>query len=353
MPPGWDQTPRTPAASPTDGFAWPPGNNVVISANSQHHGVLERNRFPPDLLTTEFDRENSLSASVDTYRDPRFGAGHTHRRVSWPALFAGVFLVLAIEILLDMLGIGIGLGLVTPSESGTADISSYGTGAGIWWLVSALIALFIGGYASAWLAGVERRFDGMLHGLVVWAIATLLTIYLLTTVVGGLIGGAFSVVGHTIATASSGIAAAVPKVAQTAGVSPDMIQDQAKAYLQPPNPDPATMSPQDAQKAVATTLPTYIAGGKDAPAARDRIIAIMAAQMKISPEEATKRFDDTQAKLKKARDEAVQTAKQAADVSARAASDGAYMAFAVLLLGAIFAGIGGAVPRPRLAATSM
>jgi hypothetical protein len=279
--------------------------------------------------------------------------GHTHRRVSWPALFAGVFLVIAIEILLDVLGVGIGLGLVTPSESGTADIGRYGTGAGIWWLVSALIALFIGGYASAWLAGVERRFDGMLHGLVVWAISALVTIYLLTTVIGGLIGGAFTVVGHTISAAGSGIAAAAPKLAQTAGVTPDMIQDQAKTLLQPANSDPATMSPQDAQKAIAAAFATYVRGGKDAAAARDRIIAIMAAQLKLSPEEAAKRFDNAQAGLKQARDEAVQTARQMADASARAASDGAYMAFAVLLLGAIFAGLGGATPRPRLAATIM
>jgi len=34
---------------------------------------------------------------------------------------------------------------------------------------------------------------------------------------------------------------------RAAGVSPDLIQQQAQAYLKPTNPDPATMSPQDAQ----------------------------------------------------------------------------------------------------------
>ena len=41
-------------------------------------------------------------------------------------------------------------------------------GAGIWWVVSSCIALVAGGYVAAWLAGIELRFDGMLHGLVAW-----------------------------------------------------------------------------------------------------------------------------------------------------------------------------------------
>lgn len=294
-----------------------------------------------------------MSTNVERYADPRLATNRTHRRVSWPALFAGVFLVLAIEILLDTLGLGVGLGLVTRNESAANGVGDYGMGAGIWWLVSALIALFLGGYAAARLAGVERRYDGMLHGLVVWAITALVTIWILGSAVGGLIGGAFSVVGHTISTAASGITAEAPKIAQAAGISPSDLTDQAKAYLQPANPDLSSMSPQDAQKEIAGSLATYVGGGKDAPAARQRIIAIMAAQMKLTPEEATKRFDDTEAKLKQTRDEAVQTAKRAADVSARAASDGAYMAFAVLLLGAICAGLGGAIARPNWIATTL
>ena len=45
---------------------------------------------------------------------------------------------------------------------------------------------------AAWLAGIELRFDGMLHGLVAWGIATLLTFWLLTSAIGGIIGGGFS-----------------------------------------------------------------------------------------------------------------------------------------------------------------
>ena len=133
----------------------------------------------------------------------------------------------------------------------------------------------------------------------------------------------------------------------TTGVSPDMIQPQAQAYLQPASPDPASMSPQEAQKAVATNLATYARGGADAPAAKERVVNIMAAQMKISHDEAAKRFDDAQAKLKQTRDQAVQTAKDAADASAAAASKTSFAAFAVLLLGAIAAAVGGSLAVQR------
>ena len=62
----------------------------------------------------------------------------------------------------------------------------------VWWVLSSCIALFFGGYIAAWLAGIELRFDGMLHGLLIWGVTTVLTIYLLTSAIGSIIGGGFS-----------------------------------------------------------------------------------------------------------------------------------------------------------------
>jgi uncharacterized membrane protein len=126
-----------------------------------------------------------------------------------------------------------------------------------------------------------------------------------------------------------------------------MIQQQAQTYLQPTNPDPATMSPQDAQKAVATDLTAYASGGADAAAAKERVINIMAAQMKISHDDATKKFDDAQAKLKQTRDRAAQAAKDAADASASAASKASFGAFIAVLLGGLAAAFGGSMAVQR------
>ena len=299
--------------------------------------------------------------SGTTYQDPAYrgpnavettttqveGGPHIHRRISWAAIFGGVILVVSVQLLLSMLGAGIGLGTVNTNSGTTPDASSLGIGAGVWWVVSSIIALGFGGYVAAWMAGIEIRWDGMLHGLITWGIATLLTIYLLTSAVGGIIGGGFSALGSAASATGSGIKDAAQPLAHASGVSPDMLQQQAQAYLQPPNTDPATMSPQDAQKQVATNLATYAKGGPDAPAAKERIVNIMAAQQHISHDDAAKQFDAAQAKLQQTRDQAVQTAKNSADTSAAAVSNAAFAAFGNLLLGAIAAAIGGSLAVQR------
>jgi hypothetical protein len=271
---------------------------------------------------------------------------HTHKRISWSALFGGVVLVVSIQLLLSLLGAAIGFSTVDVNAGSTPSASSFGTGAGLWWVASSCIALFVGGYAAAWLAGLEIRFDGLLHGLVTWGIATLLTVYLLTSAVGGIIGGGFSALGSLSSTLGSGIKSAAAPIAT--GISPDMVKQQAQAFLQPATAtDPAALSPQDAQKEVASNLVTYEKGGADAPAAKQRIVAITAAQLKISQADAEKKFDDAQAKITQAKNQAEQTAKAAADATASAASKTGFAVFVDLLLGAIFAAIGGAVAVSR------
>lgn len=297
-------------------------------------------------LFQEARLSTSTMSTIDT--TTRNGGGpRTHRRISWAAIFGGVVLVVAVQLMLSLLGAGIGLGTVDTNAGSTPNASSLGISAGVWWVVSSCVALFAGGYVAAWLAGIGMRFDGLLHGLVTWGIATLLTFWLLTSAIGGLIGGGFSALGTVATAAGTGVSEVAKPIAQAAGVSPDMIQQQAQAYLQPTNPDPATMKPDDAQKAIATSLATYAGGGTDAAAAKERVIAIMSAQMKISHDDAAKKFDDAQVRLKQTRDKAIQSAKDAADAGAAAASKTSFAAFGVLLLGAIAAAIGGSLAVQR------
>ena len=281
--------------------------------------------------------------------DRRQSGANIHPRISWPALFAGVVIILAVQILLSVLGAAIGLSTVHVNNGQTPDASTLGIGAGIWWVVSSCVALAVGGYLAAWLAGIETRFDGMLHGLAAWSISTLLMVMLVTSAIGGIIGGGFSALRSVTSSASSTLGEAAKPLASAAGVSPDMLNQQARSLLQggSNNADPATMSPQDAEREIATNLPVYAAGGPQAAGAKDRIIAIMAAQMKISPEQATQQFNQAEAKVRQTRDQAVQTAKDAADVAATQASRTSYIAFGVLLLGLISAAIGGSLAAQR------
>lgn len=275
------------------------------------------------------------------------GGAHIHRRISWAAVAGGVVLVVVLQLLLSLLGAGVGLGTINTNAGSTPSASTLGIGSGLWWILSSCMAIGVGGFVTAWFAGVEIRFDGVLHGLVTWGIATLLTFWLLTSAIGSVIGGGFSALGSAASATGSAVADAAKPLAQATGVTPDTIQQQAQAFLQPTNPDPASMSPEDAQKAIATDLPTYLGGGTDAAAAKERIVNIMSAQMKISRDDAAKQFDDAQAQLKQARDKAAQVAKDTADASASAASKASFGAFIVVLLGGLAAAFGGSMAVQR------
>ena len=56
------------------------------------------------------------------------GGGHAHRRVSWGAIFGGVILVVAVQLLLSLLGAGIGLGTVNVTAGSTPSGDSLGIG---------------------------------------------------------------------------------------------------------------------------------------------------------------------------------------------------------------------------------
>src|SRR6185437_8866544 len=271
---------------------------------------------------------------------PRVG-----RRVSWGAVFAGVVIVLAVQLLLSMLGLGIGLSTVNPSEGGTPNASSLGIGAAAWWGISYLIALLAGGYVAARLAPSRLSFDGALHGILTWAFALLVTFYLLTTAIGGVIGGAFSAVGSTLSAAGQTVKDAVPQAAQAAGVTPDMMQQGAKELLsaQPTSTDPKSLNREQAQQEITANLPKLAAGGDEAQQAHDRIVAVMAAQLNITPEEANQRLEKMQSQVAQTTDQVKDKAKQAADKTASGLSKASLTAFVSLLLGAIAAAVGGSL----------
>jgi hypothetical protein len=285
--------------------------------------------------------------------------GQARARVSWSAIFAGVVLAVAVQLLLSILGAGVGLGFVNPGHADSASAATLGLGAGIWWMVSMIISLIVGGYIAARMAGVDTRLDGLLHGLVVWGLAMMLTIYLLTSAVGGVIGGAFSAVAGTVSAAGSVIgstASAVgggvkdigPQAARIAGISPNALQQRAQDLLQSSTPqDPASMSPADATKAIAQEMPNLVAGGQKGSAAKQRITDIIAAQAHISPQDAQKRVDNAVAQFNQDKEQAIATAKNAADASAAAASHASFLTFLGLLIGAIAGAVGGVIATPR------
>ena len=61
-------------------------------------------------------------------------------RMSWGAVFAGAVVTVATILLLNLLGAALGAGSVRPLDATSADVSRYGTAAGIWEIIN--LALF-------------------------------------------------------------------------------------------------------------------------------------------------------------------------------------------------------------------
>jgi hypothetical protein len=80
-------------------------------------------------------------------------------RISWGAVLAGVVVALVIQLIINMLGIGIGAATLDPGTSDNPSAESFSIVAAIWWALSGIVASFAGGYIRlvGCLASRRRR----------------------------------------------------------------------------------------------------------------------------------------------------------------------------------------------------
>ena len=141
--------------------------------------MVETNTIPADGEATLRTRTTAVEA-FRSFERP-------FARISWGAIFAGAIIALATQLVLTLIGTAVGLATLNPATGQNPSGTTLGIGAGVWLVISSLVSLFLGGYIAGRLAGT---FNGWLHGLATWAVVTMLTILLLTTAAGGLIGTA-------------------------------------------------------------------------------------------------------------------------------------------------------------------
>lgn len=115
----------------------------------------------------------------------------------WSAVFAGATVAVALWVLLQMLGMGIGMATIDLTDAGS--LRSVGIGTTVWTLIAPLIALFVGGYVAGKLATTFDDRVGATHGFVAWAIASLVGMVATIFVVGML-------TGNSMHTATRGLA---------------------------------------------------------------------------------------------------------------------------------------------------
>lgn len=111
--------------------------------------------------------------------------------VSWPAIFAGAVVAVAVGLLLTLLAAGFGLSVSFPGLSTQASLQAFTPELGAAAIVIQVICGGLAGYIAGrlrtvWLHahGDEAHFRDTAHGLVAWALATLTGVILAATVLG-------------------------------------------------------------------------------------------------------------------------------------------------------------------------
>jgi hypothetical protein len=136
---------------------------------SRNH-VRSSNRLE---LTYQFDLESKVvfeEVNMATRAVP-----HAFFAWTWSPVLAGVFASLVVQILLTMLGFGIGLLAIDTPTAASAPASA-GWPAFVWWAVSGIIAAFIGGAIAAANSPDQSGLGRVGHAVGAWAVATVIVV---------------------------------------------------------------------------------------------------------------------------------------------------------------------------------
>lgn len=106
--------------------------------------------------------------------------------VRWGPIWAGLLLALGIQLVLGMIGLAVALSSYNPSAANFA--ARVTSTLSIWSVVSALIALFVGGFIAGRMAAVLGLRNGLVQGSVVWALAVIIGLVLSAFGVAGVLG---------------------------------------------------------------------------------------------------------------------------------------------------------------------
>lgn len=154
-------------------------------------------------------------------------------RISWASVLAGVAIAFTVMVVLNMIAMGIGLGTINITEDPTP-VGSIAASFGITMVIINLIALAAGGYVAGRYAGHLWHGSGIMQGVLTWAVALALSMWLMGTAAGTLIGGVGNVVGGGLGLIGQGVSAVAPGLAEgvdQAAADLDLSQDNIRGQL--------------------------------------------------------------------------------------------------------------------------
>jgi len=226
---------------------------------------------------------------------------------SWRAVFAGAFVAAGVIFFLLFLGTGFGLSLVSVPEANANTAQKALTLGAVYFFAAQAFGLAVGGYLAGRLMGPvletesEEVFHSSTHGLVVWAVAVLMTATM--AVISGV-----SLTGSALNAAA--IFGASPSTQTQSGMTPDATAYWIDTLFRPSaqpggNPAAAAATVPAASAAMPETRAEagrilrigLLQGEKLSPADHDQLARLVSQSTGADMAEANRRVDDVQTRI--------------------------------------------------------
>ncbi|MDN2700672.1 hypothetical protein O0881_01540 [Janthinobacterium sp. SUN100] len=271
--------------------------------------------------------------------------------VSWGAVLAGAAAAAALSFILLILGVGLGLSSVSPWSFNATAI---GVSTIAWLAFMQLAASGIGGYMAGRLRVKwssihtdEVHFRDTAHGLLAWAVATLITVAVLAggtrAVLSGAIDAGSGVAAAITPAAAAGAGAAgaaSAKQGEGSGANPlDYFSDMLLRATPAAGAGEAGGVSAGQRGEIGKIFATGLSTGSLAADDRAYLGQVVASRTGLTQAEAEARVDAVYARAAKAAADAKAQAQQAAEAARKAGAHTALWMFVALLLGAFVASL--------------
>jgi hypothetical protein len=305
----------------------------------------------PTTLSADAAHTGRVIGDLHDGRPPRSTSA-----VSWGAIAAGAAAAAALSLILLILGVGLGLSSVSPWAQAGMTATTLGVSTIVWLTVTQLLASGLGGYLAGrlrtkWIDTQtdEVYFRDTAHGFLAWAVSSLATAALLTSVIGSIVGGGVQA-GATVAggaavaatTAATGMAQS-DEGGSTAYFVDTLFRRDAgvvSASTAAPTDPAGTYLDNERELAEIGRILMFNDLSKPLPEDDVRHVGQLVAQRTgLSQADAQKRVTDTYARAQSQVREAETDARAAADAARKASATAALWLFVSLLIGAFCASL--------------
>jgi hypothetical protein len=291
---------------------------------------------------------------MEQITEPRAEYARAGSAASWSAIIAGAFVAASVSLVLFALGSGLGFAAISPWPGHGVSATTFAVTTAIWLIVMQWVSSGFGGYITGrlrtrWVGTHTHEvfFRDTAHGLVTWAVATVLVAATLASSLFSAIGGGAHVLsgaatGAAMGTrAGQGMMASGPMASapgQTPAASPSAAYGVDKLFR---TADPAAggQAPSDPRAEAIHIVANAWSTGAVPDADRSYLAQLVAARTGLPPADAQKRADDFIAGAL----DAETKVKADADAARKAAAKAAIYTALSMLVGAFIASVSAAL----------